>query len=233
MNHVMTERSGGMELNLSSGCVPLRVLNLYAGLGGNRKKWDNVEVVAVENEPKIADVYRRLHPQDLVIVGDAHQYLLDHFDEFDFIWTSPPCQTHSRMAKATRHKLKRYPDMKLYEEIIFLQTYAKCKWVVENVVPYYAPLIEGKKMGRHMFWSNFDFEDFDVPRPAGFINKCNLVGKKALQEWLGIHYDENIYYGKNHCPAQILRNCVHPDLGLHIFNSHNSALSQLAENEDS
>ena len=91
--------------------------------------------------------------------------------------------------------------------------------MVENVVPYYTPLIDGKKMGRHMFWANFDFEDFDVPRPAGFINKCNLSGKQALMDWLGIHYEENIYYGNNHCPAQILRNCVHPDLGLHIFNS--------------
>ena len=109
--------------------------------------------------------------------------------------------------------------MRLYEEIIFLQTYAKGKYVVENVVPYYTPLIDGKKMGRHMFWANFDFEDFDVPRPAGFINKCNLAGKQALMDWLGIHYYENIYYGNNHCPAQILRNCVHPDLGLHIFNS--------------
>ena len=209
------------ELIPVSGSAPVRVLNLYAGLGGNRKAWKGVEVVAVEKEPKIAEVYRRLYPDDLVIVGDAHQYLLDHYDEFDFIWTSPPCQTHSRMAKATRHKLKRYPDMKLYEEIIFLQTYAKCNWVVENVVPYYEPLIAGRKMGRHLFWSNFEFEDFDVARPKGFINRCNLEGKKALQEWLGIHYEENIYYGKNHCPAQILRNCVHPLMGSHIFNSRN------------
>jgi DNA (cytosine-5)-methyltransferase 1 len=221
MNVVRNERN---ELLPASGSAPVRVLNLYAGLGGNRKEWEDVEVVAVENEPKIANVYRRLYPDDLVIVGDAHQYLVDHYDEFDFIWTSPPCQTHSRMAKATRHKLKRYPDMRLYEEIIFLQTYAKCKWLVENVVPYYAPLIAGRKMGRHMFWSNFDFEDFDVERPKGFINRCNLEGKKALMEWLGIHYEENIYYGKNHCPAQILRNCVHPLIGSHIFNSRNAQM---------
>lgn len=197
----------------------MKVLNLYAGLGGNRKRWKGVDVVAVENEPKIAAIYQRLHPNDEVVVGDAHKYLLEHFEEFDFIWTSPPCQTHSKMAKATRHKLKRYPDLTLYEEIIFLKSYAKYKWVVENVVPYYEPLIAGRRMGRHMFWSNFDFAPFDVPRPGGFINKCNLEGKRALQDWLGIHYEENIYYGKNHCPAQILRNCVHPDLGQHIFEA--------------
>ena len=196
----------------------MKVLNLYAGLGGNRKLWEDVEVVAVENEPKIAAVYQKLHPEDTVIVGDAHKYLLENYQGFDFIWTSPPCQTHSKMAKATRHKLKRYPDLTLYEEIIFLQSYAKCGWVVENVIPYYKPLIEGVKMGRHLFWSNFTFTDFDVERPKGFINKCNLAGKQALMDWLDIHYEENIYYKKNHCPAQILRNCVHPLMGEHIFN---------------
>lgn len=195
-----------------------KVLNLYAGLGGNRKLWEDVDVVAVEFDERIANVYSRLYPKDFVIIGDAHEYLRENFDRFDFIWSSPPCQTHSRMARATRHSLKRFPDLKLYEEIIFLQTYAKCKWIVENVVPYYEPLIEPtRRVGRHVFWSNFEFKAEDIPRPQGFINKCNLDGKRALQDWLGIHYDENIYYGNNHCPAQILRNCVHPKLGLQIF----------------
>jgi DNA (cytosine-5)-methyltransferase 1 len=195
----------------------MKVLNLYAGLGGNRKLWEGAQVTAVENDERIAKVYQRLHPNDIVIVGDAHQYLLDHYEEFDFIWTSPPCQTHSKMNKATRHKTRRYPDMTLYQEIIFLQNFFKGKWVVENVNPYYEPLIKPKKHGRHMFWSNFEFSEFDVPRPANFINLANMAGKQALMDWLGIHYEENIYYGNNHCPAQILRNCVHPLLGNHIY----------------
>lgn len=196
----------------------MRVLNLYAGLGGNRKLWRGCEVTAVEWQPEIAEVYRRLYPDDRVVVTDAHQFLLENFQDYDFIWTSPPCQTHSRMAVATRHALKRYADLNLYQEILFLQQYAKYPWVVENVVPYYEPLIKGKKLGRHLFWSNFEFPLFDVPRPLNFINKCNVAGKKAMQEWLGIHYEENIYYGENHCPAQILRNCVHPLLGKHIYD---------------
>jgi len=200
----------------------MKGLNLYGGLGGNRKLWEGIEVTTVENEQKIADVYKRLHPNDQVIVDDAHQYLLDHYTEFDFIWSSPPCQTHSKMNKATRHKLNRYPDMTLYQEILFLQHFFKGKWVVENVAPYYEPLIEAKKVGRHLFWTNFDFEANDVDRPPGFINMANLAGKKSLMDWLDIHYEENIYYGRNHCPAQILRNCVHPKLGLQIFNEANN-----------
>lgn len=203
----------------------VKVLNLYAGLGGNRKLWRDCEVTAVELEPKIAAVYKRLNPNDEVVIGDAHQYLLDHYEDFDFVWTSPPCQTHSKMAKATRHKLLRYTDMSLYQEILFLKNFFKGRFVVENVVPYYDPLIEPtKRVGRHLFWSNFDFEAEEVKQPSDFINLCNVSGKKALQEWLGIHYEENIYYGNNHCPAQILRNCVHPALGEQIYTQAISGL---------
>jgi DNA (cytosine-5)-methyltransferase 1 len=64
----------------------MKILNLYAGIGGNRKLWEGHEITAVEINPKIAEVYKTLFPEDEVVVGDAHQYLLDHFREFDFIW---------------------------------------------------------------------------------------------------------------------------------------------------
>lgn len=196
----------------------LNVLNLYAGLGGNRKLWRDVCVTAVELEPKIAAVYRRLYPNDVVIEADAHQFLLDHGHEYDFIWSSPPCQTHSKMMKATRHKhLRRYPDMSLYQEIIYLQHFFKGRWVVENVRPFYHPLIPAKLVGRHAYWANFDVGDYQEPIPSNFINLGNLEGKAKLMNWLGIHYPENIYYGTNHCPAQILRNCVHPNEGAAIM----------------
>ena len=114
----------------------MKVLNLYAGLGGNRKKWNNCQVTAVESNEKIAAVYQRLNPADTVVIGDAHEYLRQHHGEFDFIWSSPPCQTHSKMAKATRHKNRRFPDMRLYEEILFLQHFFKGRWIIENVVPF-------------------------------------------------------------------------------------------------
>lgn len=197
----------------------IKVLNLYGGLGGNRKLWgDNVEVTMVESNPIIAAVYQRLFPNDRVIIADAHQYLLDHYHEFDFIWASPPCQGNSKMIRSGRNRKPRYPDFKLYEEVIFLRFNFKGKWVIENVEPYYDALIKPSRiLGRHFFWSNFDIGNFEAPKFKGFMTRQNLQAKKELQDWLGIHYEENIYYGNNHCPTQVLRNCVHPDLGKFIF----------------
>jgi len=195
----------------------LQVLNLYAGLGGNRKLWKDVEVVAIENDPKIAAVYQKLYPQDDVFVEDAREILLDTYDMFDFIWSSPPCQSHSKMVKAGRNRTARYPDLALYEEIIFLQHFFKGGWIVENVKPYYKELIPPTEIvGRHYFWSNFNFDVEDVPRPTNFINSV----KDGLMDWLDIHYEEKLYYGNNHCLGQVLRNCVHPKLGKDILDNY-------------
>ena len=56
----------------------LKILNLYACLGGNRYKWDEVtdiEVTAIEYDNDLANLYKDRFPQDNVIVADAHQYL--------------------------------------------------------------------------------------------------------------------------------------------------------------
>ncbi len=199
----------------------MKILNLYAGIGGNRKLWGNDhEIAAVEMEEDIARVYKQNFPDDIVIISDAHQYLLDHAHEFDFIWSSPPCQTHSRMMKATRHKKNRFTDMSLYQEIIFLQHFYKGQWIVENVKPFYNTLIKPTAIiGRHYLWSNFKINYFEAPeQPKGFITKGTVKETQQLKDWLGIHYEGNIYYKNNHCPGQILRNCIHPETGLHIFN---------------
>ncbi|QWT88145.1 DNA cytosine methyltransferase [Chryseobacterium sp. PCH239] len=147
-----------------------KILNLYACLGGNRYKWDEVaresgieiQVTAVELDPELARLYQERFPNDIVVVADAHQYLLDHYKEFDFIWSSPPCPTHSKMKKSQtnngNHKPE-YPSMMLYEEILFLSHFFKGKYCVENVIPYYEPLIEAQKRGRHLYWCNFKLPD--------------------------------------------------------------------------
>lgn len=142
----------------------MKVLNLYSGIGGNRKLWGNKhEITAVENNKQIARIYQDFFPKDKVIVTDAHNYLLNHFEEFDFIWSSPPCPTHSKIrniAGIGRGQNKPvYPDMTLYQEIIFLDRVRQSKgndfngfWVVENVESYYKPLIKPQELSRHYFW---------------------------------------------------------------------------------
>lgn len=203
-----------------------RILNLYACLGGNRYKWDevagNLEVTAVELDPELARMYQERFPNDIVIVADAHQYLLDHYKNFDFIWSSPPCPTHSKINISQKNKWKmKYPDMKLYEEIIFLDNWFNGKYVVENVVPYYEPLITAKKRGRHLYWTNFNLpiikerdavirrwqipelekhHEIDLSSYKGEQNKRkigrNLVdfeaGKTILETVFGISKSENI-----------------------------------------
>ena len=70
-----------------------KILNLYCGIGGNRKDWDKfaeennvkIEVTAVEYNESIADAYKQFFPGDKVIVGDAHQYLLENFRDDSLI----------------------------------------------------------------------------------------------------------------------------------------------------
>ena len=193
----------------------MKILNLYAGIGGNRKLWgDKHKVTAVENNPDIMRIYMDLYPNDSFVLGDAHSYLLEYYNKFDFIWSSRPCQSHSsfRHNICVRYRKTKpvYPDFGLYEEIVFLKHYAKCKWVVENVKPYYKPLIPGKLIQRHLFWSNFEIPDIKIKKDN--IRKAQIPD---LQQLYG--FDLSKYKLKN--KRQILRNCVSPKLGNHILKS--------------
>lgn len=206
----------------------INYLNAFAGVGGNRVKLMNVNVTAVESNEEIAKVYKENNPNDNIVIADAMEYIKMHRNEFDFIWASPPCQKHSRMMKATRHDVADYVDIQLWQLIIFLTHYYKGKWVVENVKPYYEPLIKPTAIiGRHYFWSNFNISTFEIKNIKNFIQGDSPKEIQQLKEWLGIKYEGNIYYGKNHSPGQVLRNCVHPDLGLHIFNCYLNEPKQL------
>jgi DNA (cytosine-5)-methyltransferase 1 len=191
----------------------IKVLNLYAGIGGNRKLWENVEVTAIENNKIIAGIYKKFFPGDKVIITDAHKYLLEHYNEFDFIWSSPPCQTHSRIRKIAlpRERIKpAYPDMRLYQEIIFLQHHAKIPYVVENVKGYYTPLITPQEIGRHYFWSNFI-----IPKITLQTDNIETSNIKILEKGRGFNLDFVKGLGKRKDTA--LKNCVNPELGKHIL----------------
>lgn len=209
-----------------------KVLNLYAGIGGNRKLWENVNVTAVEFDPKIAEIYKDLYPNDIVIVGDAHQYLLDNYTEFDFIWGSPPCPSHSQTNNFLNAQgIIRYPDMALYQEIIFLKHFFKGKYCVENVVSYYEPLIKPQKSGRHYFWANFKIpllkSESSIGR-FGPVKKLNGGRTEGLNHHK-LGFDLNNYNYPN--KKKLLNNCVEPEIGLAILESAKEIYNQNKVNQ--
>jgi len=191
----------------------MKILNLYAGIGGNRKLWGNEhQITAVERNKDIAKIYQDFYPNDTVIVGNAHKYLLEHYNKFDFIWSGPPCPSHSviRTLKNNCDEcIKKYPNMMLYEEIIYLKHFFKGKFVVENVISYYDPLIKPYECENHYFWSNF------------YISKLKKVNRNILDthktEQFGINLND--YNLPSRFKVQLLNNMVNPTLGLYILNS--------------
>lgn len=199
----------------------IKVLNLYACLGGNRYKWDEVadiEVTAVELDPELARLYQKRFPNDTVIIADAHQYLLDHYKEFDFIWSSPPCPTHSKArywGVGANGKNPVYPDFALYQEIVFLKNHFKGFFCVENVTPYYKPLIPAIKRGRHLYWTNFSLPNVLSERKDYAV--CR--GKGELKDLCVFHdFDFFKYKGKQD-KRKISRNLVDYEAGKTIFET--------------
>lgn len=200
----------------------VRVLNLYACLGGNRYKWDEIEnivVTAVEWDEELAKLYKERFPNDTVIVADAHEYLLKTYMNFDFIWTSPPCPSHSRVRFSQKNRENCdavYPDFKLYEEVVLLDNYFEGKYVVENVIPFYEPLIPAKKRGRHLYWTNFN-----LPSDIGERTEGNGIISKAKNEVdvLCKFHDYDFYkYKGTQRRDKIARNLVDYEAGKTIFS---------------
>ena len=200
-----------------------KILNLYACLGGNRYKWDEVakeagieiEVTAVEIDLDLSTLYQERFINDKIIVCDAHEYLINNYKNYDFIWSSPPCPSHSKARFARKETTKTiYPDLKLYEEIIFLKHYYKGLFLVENVIPYYEPLIYGKKIGRHIYWSNFI-----LPNDLGQRDFSIMESKNEIKKWCKFHdYDFFKYKGEQRVD-KIARNLVDYEAGKTILQT--------------
>lgn len=204
----------------------MKILNLYAGLGGNRKLWGaDHSVTAVEIDPEIAAIYKKFFPKDNIIIGDAHSYLLEHIYEYDFIWSSSPCPSHSLLRLTSVYKGQNkpvYPDMNLYAEIIFLKYYSKkkTKWAVENVDPFYDFLIKPQiQINRHSFWTNFyvapiEFKENETPIEETFSSATrygfNLQKFKMSQR-----------------KDQLLRNLVNPEIGAYILSESQKGIKPL------
>lgn len=215
------------KANIYNTMKKYRILNLYACLGGNRKKWDevakelniNLDITAVELDVELSRMYQEMYPNDRVICTDAHRYLLEHFKEYDFIWTSPPCPTHSRARYWNSSNYDTttkavFPDMKLYEEILLLEHYFKGKYVVENVIPYYEPLIPAKKRGRHLYWTNFNL-------PNNLQDRRFKISqtKNELQELCKFHDIDLSTYNGEQSKVKIGRNLVDYEAGRTILET--------------
>ena len=207
----------------------MKILNLYACLGGNRAKWDEIpglEITAVELDPELARMYQERFPNDTVIVADAHQYLLDHYKEFDFVWSSPPCPSHSRARywnSSNYYTTTKaiYPEMSLYQEILFLKHYFNGQYVVENVIPYYEPLIKAQKRGRHLYWTNFNL--------SGNINDRRFAisqTKNELKELEKFHNIDLSNYNGIQSKLKIGRNLVDYEAGLTILKTAMNIISK-------
>lgn len=211
----------------------MKILNLYAGIGGNRKLWgEEHDITAVEYKPEIAEVYQAFFPKDTVIVADAHEYLLEHFQEYDFIWSSPPCPTHSKARYGLGFHGGKvpavYPDMRLYQEIILLRTHFTGKWCVENVISYYEPLIAPQTIGRHFYWSNLSIPTVRLEpssvritqskrkEKGNFIDGSTVRGANVAEFEKKLGFDLSRFNIRN--KSLLLRNCVEPEIGKHILD---------------
>lgn len=193
----------------------MNILNLYAGIGGNRRLWgDDHDITAVELDPKIAAIYHDFFPKDKVIVADAHQFLLDHFKEYEFIWASPPCPTHSRMNNINNHKgsSPKYPDMHLYQEILLLSFWFEGMYCIENVISYYDPLVSPIELNSHYYWTNFHIRTNDT-RPTRYIRKDQMDERKTI-----VNFDLSKYTLPKTKVNLMLCNCVEPETGKYIFD---------------
>lgn len=226
-----------------------KILNLYACLGGNRFKWNQVaeeagikiQVTAVELDEQLCLLYAERFSNDFVICADAHKYLLEHFTEFDFIWSSPPCQTHSRArfwnASQTKTKTQaKFPDLKLYEEIIFLSKYFKGLYCVENVIGYYEPLIKPQINGRHFYWSNFKLPKNLNKRTYKISGNKSNPNKNEYSKLLEFHKIDLSNYNGNQRKTQIARNLVDFEVGkailataLNVYKSNENTKQQQLE----
>jgi len=103
--------------------------------------------------------------------------------------------------------------MKLYEEVLLLQHFHKGGFVVENVIPYYEPLIAAHRRGRHLYWTNFN-----LPMDIG-ERECKNFIKANVSDLSKFHdYDFTKYKGEQRMD-KMARNLVDYEVGKTILEA--------------
>jgi len=194
----------------------MKILDLFAGIGGTAKgihkalEDNNIkdyEYIAIEINSIIAKTHKENNPKSTVIVGDAFDFLNGKIEEYNFIWASPPCHTHSRV----NWLMKRYdPDPSLWQIIQFLKENAKA-FVVENVIPYYKPPIPITfTIDRHAFWSSFPIAHFKTKERA---KNLRWMKYGDFQKYHELDPPKEGYDKR-----KSLRNVVNPVISYNIFS---------------
>jgi DNA (cytosine-5)-methyltransferase 1 len=197
-----------------------KILNLFAGLGGNRMLWDELgefEITAVELHYRVANIYKKYFPNDKMIIGDAIEFVqTNDIEEYDFIWASPSCLTHTMLQMVRGYNV---PDMtSLYGLITYFDFRlkdSKTKWLVENVKPWYTPLIKPKFFfGRHYFWGNC----YVVEKDLGLdYKKYDKVIRSTIKQLCKYHGLDRKDFDNSLEDRQLVRNCVHRKMGREIL----------------
>ena len=228
-----------------------KALILFAGIGGfcQNIDWTGWDVTAVEIEPEIAQCYQDRFPNHKVIVGDAMEYLQNHWKEYigkdNLIQASPPCQTYSKLRyqlgvlgnhseKPNAQMDHVFIDPMLIQCIAFLATLPTDNspiWIVENVRPYFDWLIKFApkfhfSLGRHYIWTNACLPIFLPPVPQTAAKR--IMNKKTGKEnidFFSLDRCRDAYgvdltkYPKIKNKRQVLRNMFEPELGQYIFDA--------------
>ena len=208
----------------------MKILNLFAGIGGNRTLWGTQhQITAIENNEKIAEIYNKRFPTDEVIVDDAYEYFINNYENYDILWASPPCISHSRnnyglngyVYKNKRRKIQ-LPDLRLYSLILFCKHMFKGKYLIENVIPYYEPLIKPDFIrGRHMYWTNVDIifkqRTKEYIGSFGTYEKKEIIEEYAAKRKISLSIFDGFNLGK-YKQNQIIRDMILPEEGKYLLD---------------
>ena len=205
-----------------------KVLDLFAGIGGTTlgiisylesygSEPFDYEYIAIENDPEVIEAREKLfniyEGHTLYIINtDAYTFLnTTSSKEYDFIWASPPCQSHSRLNMFYNRK---NPDMRLWSLITRLQQ-QQIPFIVENVEPYYRePIQHTLELGRHRFWSNKPLLPFEVPERQ---KDWGWMGIPDWEEYHGIESRVTSHIKDRMKRRQVLRNMTHYSISYSII----------------
>ena len=85
-------------------------------------------------------------------------------------------------------------------------------------MPYYDPLIEPQKLGRHCFWANFPIQEPDEDIETVGITDIENSDEKRMAKQLGFEF-EKLPNPEGYGRFKVLKNCITPKIGKVLLES--------------